>query len=79
MTNTNDYGKVIFEGKTYQLTSEADFDYRSDKLEPNNYVSAYATLDGKEYKVYWYVDDPTAEMDSREFTDWESPVEVVAI
>lgn len=82
-----DYGTVIFEGKEYALTSQAEFEYRSHNSngfqlqEPANWMSAVAIdKDENEYIVWWYIDDEHInDEDMSDACDWENPNEIVAI
>lgn len=68
----NNFGTITYDGKEYTLTSQAEFEYRSHKngfmtQYPNNYLSAMATLEDKEYKVWWFIEDTTVELDSIDY------------
>lgn len=57
-----DYGTVVYKGKTYTLTAQADFTGRADlgQYEDNSFELSASAVDGKgnEYIVYWiFVDD----------------------
>ena len=84
---SNNYGTVVYKGKEYALTSQAEFEYRSHNTkgfqltEPNNWMIATAIdTDGNEYTVWYYIDDEHInDEDMSDACDWENPSEVVAI
>lgn len=83
-TAAKEYGSVMFEGKEYALTSQAEFEYRSHingmtALSPNNYMSAQAIdTDENTYTVWWFIDDEHInDEDMSDATDWMNPSDVV--
>lgn len=70
----------VFENTPIRLEDEADFEYRSDTAEPNNYICCVGyDCFGNKYDVYYYVSDEEMESENWEICDidFTCPTDIV--
>lgn len=77
MKVTNKNGMLVFEiNDTLEIAlgNNADFEYRSNAIDPDNWVACPSTgNDEKVYTVWYYVEDTNAELDT---IDYEAPYHI---
>ena len=77
MKVTNKNGITVFEiNDTLEIAlgNNADFEYRSDVVQPNNWVKCPSLgNNGKCYIVWYYVEDINTELDT---IDYEAPYHI---
>ena len=77
MKVTNKNGMPVFEiNDTLEIAlgNHAHFQYRSDAIDPDNWVACPSTGNNKKiYTVWYYVEDTNAELDT---IDYEAPHQI---